>query len=156
MEVETEESRQRYVEAKREANEVVRRAKNEEWIDVGRELEVDAQGRQKRFWSRLRSLGGSYRRRDVLLRRVKDEEVMIIGDKEMVVDRWKRYFAGLYVGEREELESTQARECSGEGIEEIEFEEMVRELSKMKNGKCPGVCNIQVELLKAGEMSLVK
>ena len=156
LEVETEESRQRYVEAKREAKKVVRRAKNEEWIEVGRELEADAQGRQKRFWSRLRSLGGSYRGRDELLRRVKDEEGMIIGDEEMVVDRWKRYFAGLYVGEREELESRQARECLGEGIEEIELEEMVRELSKMKNGKSPGICNIQVELLKAGGMSLVK
>ena len=201
LEVETEESRQSYIEAKREAKKVVRRAKNEEWIDVGRELEADAQGRQKRFWSRLRSLGGSYRGRDELLRRVKDEEGMIIGDEEMVVDRWKRYFAGpyvgareelesrqareclgegikeieleemvrervvarwkryfagLYVGAKEELESRQARECLGEGIEEIKLEEMVRELSKMKNGKSPGVCNIQVELLKAGGMNLVK
>ena len=44
----------------------------------------------------------------------------------------------------------------GKGIEEIELEEMVKELSKMKNGKSPGVCNIQMELLKAGGMSLVK
>ena len=61
LEVETEEARQRYVEAKREAKKVVRRAKNEEWNDFGRELEADTQGKQKRFWSRLRSLGGSYR-----------------------------------------------------------------------------------------------
>ena len=67
-----------------------------------------------------------------------------------------RYFAGLYVRAGEELESRQARECLGEGIEEIELEEMVRELSKMKNRKGPRVCNIQVELLKAGGMSLVK
>ena len=60
------------------------------------------------------------------------------------------------MGEREELESRKARECLGEGIEEIRLEEMVRELSKMKNEKIPGVCNIQVELLKAGGMSLVK
>ena len=93
---------------------------------------------------------------DELLRRVKVEEGMIIGDEEMVVDRWKRYFAGLYVGEREELGSRQARECLGEGIEEIGLEEMVRELIKRKNGRSPGVCNIQVELLKAGGMSLVK
>ena len=33
---------------------------------------------------------------------------------------------------------------------------MVRELSEMKNGKSPGVCNIQVELLNAGGMNLVK
>ena len=64
----------RYVEAKREAKKVVRRAKKEEWNDFGRELEADAQRRQKRFWSRLRSLGGSYRGRDEIFRRVKDEE----------------------------------------------------------------------------------
>ena len=47
LEVETDESRQKYVEAKREAKRVVRRAKNEEWIDPGRELEAVAQGGQK-------------------------------------------------------------------------------------------------------------
>ena len=40
--------------------------------------------------------------------------------------------------------------------EKIELEEMARELRKMKNGKHPGVCNIQLVLLKAGGMSLVK
>ena len=89
----------------------MRRAKNEEWIDVGRELEADAQGRQKRFWSILRSLGGSYRVRDELLRRVKDEEGMIIGDEEMV-HIWKRYFTGLYVHGEKRGVGKQA----GEGI----------------------------------------
>ena len=37
-----------------------------------------------------------------------------------------------------------------------ELEEMTRELAKMKNGKSPGVCKIQVELLKAGGISLMK
>ena len=39
---------------------------------------------------------------------------------------------------------------------EIELEEMVRELKKMKNQKSPRVCEIQIELLKARGMSLVK
>ena len=30
-----------------------------------------------------------------IFRRVKDEEGMIVGDEEMVVDKWKRYFTGL-------------------------------------------------------------
>ena len=47
------------------------------------------------------------------------------------------------------------RESLGEGVEKIKLEEMVREL-RMMNGKGPDVCNIQVELLKAGDMSLVK
>ena len=136
LEVEMEEFRQRYVEAKRETMKVVRKAKNKEWNDFGRELEADAQGRQKIFWSRLRSLRGSYRGRDELLRRVKDEEGIVIGDEETEVDRWERYFTGLYAGAKEELEGSQQRESLGEKgyIEEMELEEMVRELSKMKNG----------------------
>ena len=43
-----------------------------------------------------------------------------------------------------------------EEIKEIELEEIVRELGKMKNGKSPGLWEIQVELLKAGGMSLMK
>ena len=155
LEVETEEARQRYMEAKREAKKVVRRAKNEEWYDLGKEMEADAQGGQKRFWSKLRSLGGSSRGSDGV-GRVKDEVGRVISDGELVVDRWKRYFTGLYAGAREEVESSRVRENVGEGVEKIEMEEMVRELRKMKNGKSPGVCNIQVELLKAGGMSLVK
>ena len=49
LEVETDESRQKYVEAKREAKRVVRRAKNEEWNELGRELEVDAQWVRRDF-----------------------------------------------------------------------------------------------------------
>ena len=90
----TDESRQRDVEAKREAKRVVRRAKNEEWIDLGRELEADAQGGQKWFWLKVRYLGG--RGREEVFRRVKDEDGMIVGEEELVIDRWKRYFTGLY------------------------------------------------------------
>ena len=79
LKVETGESMQRYIEAKIEAKKVVRRAKNKEWIDVGRELEHMPRRGRRDF--------GSYRGRDELLRRVKDEEGMIIGDEEMVVDR---------------------------------------------------------------------
>ena len=43
----------------------------------------------------------------------------------------------------------------GRRSREIEMEEMARKLKK-KNGKSLGVCNFQVELLKAGDMSLVK
>ena len=44
LEVETKESRQRYIEAKREAKKVVKRARNKEWNDLGRKLEADTQG----------------------------------------------------------------------------------------------------------------
>ena len=105
---------------KREGKKVERRAKNEEWKDFGRELEADTQGGQKRLWSKLRSLGG--KGREEIARRVKGEDGMIVGEGELDVDRWKRYFTGLYAGVREERESSW-RECLGEDIEEIELKE---------------------------------
>ena len=47
LEVEMNDSSQRYVEAKREVKWIARGAKNEEWSDLGRELEADTQGGQE-------------------------------------------------------------------------------------------------------------
>ena len=63
---------------------------------------------------------------------------------------------GLYSGTREDVENSRVGVSVTEEIKEIELEEIVRELGKMKNGKSPGVWEIQVELLKAGGMSLMK
>ena len=49
------EARLAYNEAKKEAKVKVRKAKNEEWIRLGEEMEKDAKGMQKRFWSRVRA-----------------------------------------------------------------------------------------------------
>ena len=91
----------------REAKRAVRRAKNEEWSNFRREMEADTQGGQKWFWSRLRSLGG--RGRDEVFGRVKDEDGWIVGEGYLVVDRWKRYFMGLYTGEGEMEENSRRR-----------------------------------------------
>ena len=49
------EARLAYNEAKKEAKGRVRKVKNEEWIRLGEEMEKDAKGMQKRFWSRVRT-----------------------------------------------------------------------------------------------------
>ena len=67
---------------------------------------------------------------------------MIVGDEELVVDRWKRYCTGLYAEAREKLKSSQVREILGEGVENIELEKMMKQLQKMKNGRSPCVFNI--------------
>lgn len=53
----SEEARRCYNEAKVEAKRMVRRAKNEEWVQLGRELEKDAWGNQRRFWAGARKRG---------------------------------------------------------------------------------------------------
>ena len=49
----TEEAKQLYKEAKLETKKVVRNAKNEEWVQLGKELEKDAMGYQRRFWAKV-------------------------------------------------------------------------------------------------------
>ena len=53
LQQQTSEAKERYQEAKKEANRVVRQARNEEWIELGRSLEDDFQKNQKRCWSRV-------------------------------------------------------------------------------------------------------
>ena len=48
----TEEAK-KYNEAKTEAKRVVRRAKSEECVQLGRELEKDVSGNPQRFWARI-------------------------------------------------------------------------------------------------------
>ena len=49
----TKDARSHYNEAKVEAKRVVRRTKNEEWVQLGKELEKGAWGDQWRFWARV-------------------------------------------------------------------------------------------------------
>ena len=51
----SEEAKLAYHEAKKEAKCRVRKAKNEEWIRLGKEMERDANGMQKRFWSKVKT-----------------------------------------------------------------------------------------------------
>ena len=50
-----------YNEAKLEAKKVVRKAKNEEWVQLGKELEKDAKGNQRRLWARVNGSRGQRR-----------------------------------------------------------------------------------------------
>ena len=99
----------------------------------------------------MSSLGG--RGREEVFKRAKDEDGMILGKEELVIDRWNRYFTGLYSGTREDVKNSRVGVSVMEETEEIELEEMVRELRKTKIGESPGVCENYVELLKAGGMS---
>ena len=51
----TKEAKLAYNEAKKEAKSRVRKAKNEEWIRLGKEVEKEARGIQRRLWSRVKA-----------------------------------------------------------------------------------------------------
>ena len=131
----------------------MRRAKDNEWMEVGRSLQQDYQKNQRVFWQRVRLSTRSSQK----MGRVCDEDGHIIGDPEEAWKRWKRHFEGLLGSEGEEArrESASTNECGGEtGRSEeqecISIEEVREAIKKLKNGRTPEICGIHAEMLKAG------
>ena len=87
----TEEAKKKYNEAKTEAKRVVRRAKNEEWVQLERELEMFGSGNSRRFWARINK-----RISKDSMSCIHDENVQVLVDEVDVTERWKEHFRGLY------------------------------------------------------------
>ena len=111
MQLRSLEAKENYILAKKEAREVVRNANDNEWMELGRNLQQDYQKNQRAFWQRVRlntrgsqEVGGVY-----------DEGGRIIEDPE-ALKRWKRHFEGLLGSESEEAQGECANtiECRGE------------------------------------------
>ena len=81
----TEEARQLYKEAKLEAKRKVRSAKNEEWVQFGKELEKDAKGNQQRFWARL----NESRRAKESMVCINDKTGQVLSKGIDIIGRWK-------------------------------------------------------------------
>ena len=88
LDKDTEEAKRLYNEAKTEANRVVRKAKNEECMRLGRELEKDAWGNQRRFWA---SVNGNKKERDGMSWICSRDGRIQMGE-EKVREHWKEHF----------------------------------------------------------------
>ena len=147
----TEEAKKNYKEAKAEAKSVVRRAKNEEWVQLGRELERDVGGNPRRFWARIkagRSKGS--------MSHINDDNGQVLVNEVEVIERWKEHFEGLYGG----MDRTDQEVPYGKAVEkddlEIYAEEVRRCVKRLKTRKAPGVCGVMPEMLIAGGEVVVK
>ena len=147
----TEEAKTNYKEAKAEAKRVARRAKNEEWVQLGRELERDVGGNPRRFWARIkagRSKGS--------MSHINDDNGQVLVDEVEVIERWKEHFEGLYGG----MDRTDREVPCGKAVEEddleIYVEEVRRCVKRLKTRKAPGVCGVMPEMLKTGREVVVK
>ena len=156
LQQQTSEAKERYQEAKKEAKRVVRQARNEEWIELGRSLEDDFQKNHKRFWSRVRMCNEN--KADVA-GKICDESGQLIVDDAGVRNRWKAYFSDLLQEDAQGQNGNQVdREVQPDEEERapIAVEEVEVAILKLKNGKSPGICGISAEMLKAGRTVVVK
>ena len=86
----TSEAREEYHRAKRQAQRVVRKAQNEEWVELGKSLQDEFQRNQRSFWRRVMN-----RSERTEAGKVCDENGEVIADGDRAVNRWKEYFASL-------------------------------------------------------------
>ena len=87
----TEDARRHYNEVNVEARIVVRRNKNDVWIQLGIELEKYALGDQRRFWA---SVNGSKEARDRMQQICGSDGRVLVGVE--IRDQWKEHFEELY------------------------------------------------------------
>ena len=134
----TEDARRHYNEAKIEAKRVVRRAKNEEWVQLERELEKDAWGDQRRFWARV---NGSKEARDRMQQICSSDGRVLVGVE--VRDRWKEHFEGLYGAADRSGNQKLYREATLESEPEIVKEEVrIGRGVRMLMGRKVAVCGV--------------
>ena len=112
------------------------------------EMERDAKGMQKRFWSRVR---GKERVTTTHIRRLDRE----LRSGEEALSRWRENFDNHLNGNagRGEEVRVDGREIQGEEGD-IEVEEVKRAARKLKSGKAGG--DIQVEMVRAGGYTMVQ
>ena len=120
----TEEATKKYneakTEAKTEAKRVVRRAKNEEWDQLERELEKFGSGNSWRFWARINK-----RISKDSMSCIHDENGQVLVDEVDVTERWKEHLR-LYG----DMERTDQEVPHSEAAEENDLEITVEEVRK--------------------------
>ena len=125
----SEEAKIVYNEAKREARSRVRKAKNDEWIRLGEEMEKDAKGMQKGFWSRVRPKG----RETATHVRGLDGEIKSGTE---ALSRWREHFDSLLNGNAGRGEEVRGDGCEMQDEDRgIEVEKVKRAVRKLKGRK---------------------
>ena len=152
MDTGTKEAKQMYNEAKLEARKVVRKAKNEEWVQFGKELEKDDKGNQRRFWARV---NGSKRAKESMAH-IYDKNGQLVSEENEAIGRWKEHFEGLFQVADGPYQYFPCGETTPENDQEIMREEVKRGVRKLMMRKAPWICEIIPEMLKAGGEVLIE
>ena len=137
----SEDARRHYNEVNVEARIVVRINKNDEWIQLGTELEKDAWGNQWRYWARV---NGSKEARDRMQQICGSDGRVLVGVEKNIL----RGCMGLQTDQV--IRHCTCREATLEGETDIVKEEVRRGVRRLKGRKAVGMCGIVPEMLKAG------
>ena len=157
MKHQTEEKKDQYKAACREAENVKRNAKKKVWEELGEKLEADYGGGRKLLYSIAKKYrkGGKEE-----VRTIKDKDGELLIDQDDIDDRWRQYFEELLnvaeVNQDENEDDDEPIESEVSEEDRITEKEVLDELKKMKNGKSPGLDSLSAELYKEGGDELLR
>jgi hypothetical protein len=143
---ETRKNREEYEEKRKIAIKLCRRKKREMWNKKIEEIKgTNIKKNTRKFYKEVKEMRKDYQQQNVIC---KDAKGKILTEEKGILLRWQQYFRLLLEDELQPLEENEK-----ENIEELEdidkptYEEMIKVIRNIKNGKAPGTDNITVELI---------
>ncbi|KAJ8347031.1 hypothetical protein SKAU_G00284320 [Synaphobranchus kaupii] len=147
-----EESRQVYMEKRREVKREVAKAKERAFSELYKRLDTKEGEKDLYRLARQRDQAG----KDVQqVRVIKDRDGKVLTSEDSVMRRWKEYFEELMNEENERERRTDNVEIVNQEVQEISKEEVRAAMKRMKSGKAVGPDDIPVETWRClGEMAV--
>ena len=153
----TAESREAYIEARDQAENIKREAKRKTWVELGDKLEADYGGGRKILYSLAKRMRNGDKEET---KTIKDKDGNLLLEKEEIEDRWREYFKELLNVTDTDIdnliEETVLEEEHEKEDDRITEAEVIKQLKKMKNGKSPGIDGLTSEMYKEGGEDMIK
>ena len=149
----TQESREFYIQIRRQATQTIRRAKKQSWEAIGQELNEDIKSTKKKIYKLAKTLRKPQENRCVF----KNERGELTSDPEEINETWTNHFQQLLNVQhehREEQEEEDQEEYQMDEELDISYDEMETAFRDMVNGKAPGPDELPIELLKEAPQNI--
>jgi len=154
---ETRKNREEYEEEKKIAPKSCRRKKREMWNKKIEEIKgANIKKNVRKFYKEVKEMSKEYQQQNIVY---KDDKWKILTKAKNILLRWQQYFQCLLENDSQTQEKNEKENENIGELEDIDkptYEEMIEVISKMKNGKTPGIDNITLELIKNGRTELLQ
>ncbi|CAG2255049.1 unnamed protein product [Mytilus edulis] len=137
-----------YVEKRKLFDKSVQKAKRQYWFSSQEEL-MNTASNPKEFWRKIGKIGVGNERQNNIPMEVKLSDGSLCNNQNVVIDTWKNSFCDMLNQNHSSISLNSNQVIFDEFLDNvISIDEVYKVLNLSKNGKSPGIDDIQVELFK--------